>query len=73
MRKKKIARKSDKEVESINNNINNLDSTMNGAFKDGIIDKIELEGINSVMLEVDKDKESVISIFNFLANNPNLL
>ena len=46
---------------------------MNGAFKDGIIDKIELEGINSVMLEVDKDKESVISIFNFLANNPNLL
>ena len=71
--KKEIAQNLNKEVENINNNINNLDTTMNGAFKDGIIDKIELEGINSVMLEVDKDKESVISIFNFLANNPNLL
>lgn len=61
------------ELSDISNSVSDLENTMNTAFRDGIVDEIEMENIKSILDTIDKDKASLDNIYNVLYSNPNLV
>lgn len=61
-----------KDFNDVNSMINNLNDTMNNAFKDEIISEIELKSINDLLTQIDKEKMDIDKMYDEIYNNENL-
>ena len=61
-----------KDFNDINNALNGLNTQMNEAFKDGIITEMELKDINSMLVQLDKEKMDIDKAYGEIYNNENL-
>ena len=61
-----------KDFSDINNAINDLNIQMNEAFKDSIITEIELKNIETLLIQIDKERLDIEKTYNELYNNSNL-
>ena len=61
-----------KDFSDINNAINDLNIQMNEAFKDNIINENELKNIETLLIQIDKEKLDIEKTYNELYNNGNL-
>ena len=62
----------DSDIQQVNNTVTDLGNTMNGAFKDGIINEIEAKTIASNISNLNAEKADVDNEYNTLYNNVNL-
>lgn len=62
----------DAEIEDINTEIGELDTTLNGAFRDGIIDEAEASAIKLQIKLVDNEKSDLDSRYNSIYNETQL-
>ncbi|WP_297637249.1 phage tail spike protein [uncultured Clostridium sp.] len=62
----------DKEIEDVHLGVNNLEDTMNGAFKDGIIDEAEAKAIKERLLQIEKEKFDLDGEFRTIYHNVDL-
>lgn len=53
--------------------IDTIRNEMNGVFKDGILDEIELQSLNDKLLSIEKEKKEVDIIYEEIYNNSNLV
>lgn len=60
------------EMQDVTNQINNLDTTINGAFKDGILDTVERVNLQNIFDKLSKEVEDVTMQYNSVSSNPNL-
>ena len=60
-------------MSDVNNTIGSLKEEINGAFKDGVLDEVELNNLSNKLLELEKEKKEVDSIYEEIYNNPNLI
>lgn len=61
-----------KDFSDINNAINDLNIQMNEAFKDSIITEIELKNVETLLIQIDKERLDIEKTYNELYNNGNL-
>ena len=61
-----------KDFKDINNALNDLNTQMNEAFKDGIITEMELKNINNMLTQLDKEKMDIDKTYDEIYNNRNL-
>lgn len=59
----------DKDIENVTNSVDELESVMNGAFKDGIISETELKLIKEKILVLETEKTDIDKNYNNLINN----
>ena len=57
------------DIIDVSNNITSLESTMNGAFKDGIIDKAEYIAIKEKINSLETEKEDIDRSYRLLYDN----
>ena len=62
----------DSDIQQVNNTVTDLGNTMNGAFKDGIINEVEAKAIASNISNLNAEKADVDNEYNTLYNNVNL-
>ena len=62
----------EQEINHVSSSLNNLSSTMNGAFKDGIISEAETLAIAQDIKQIDKEKEDLDKQYSSIYNNPDL-
>lgn len=62
----------DKEIQEVSNALTNLDTTINGAFKDGIINEAEAKAIASNINILNAEKKDVDAQYTELYGNPYL-
>ena len=62
----------DSDIQQVNNTVTDLSNTMNGAFKDGIINELEAKAIASNISNLNAEKADVDNEYNTLYNNVNL-
>ena len=62
----------DKEIQEVSNALTNLDTTINGAFKDGIINEAEAKAIASNINILNAEKKDVDAQYTELYANPYL-
>ena len=62
----------DSDIQQVNNTVTDLGNTMNGAFKDGIINEVEAKAIASNISNLNAEKVDVDNEYNTLYNNVNL-
>lgn len=62
----------DKEFEDVYNATKDLENTMNGAFKDGIIDEVEAKAIKERLARIEKEKQDIYKEFVVVSSNENL-
>lgn len=60
------------ELKDVNSAINTLESTLNDTFKDSIITETEMAKINSILIQIEKEKEDVDKKYNEIYGNTNL-
>lgn len=61
-----------KDFTDINNALNDLNTQMNEAFKDGIITEMELKNVNDMLIQLDKEKMDIDKRYDEIYNNGNL-
>ena len=59
--------------EDIENNLNDLENTMNGAFKDGVLSDAEKKAIKQSLNIIEGDAEEVQKQYDIVYNNANLI
>ena len=62
-----------KAIDGANQSVNNLEITMNGVFKDGLLSDAEKDTINKQLSLISKEKADVDSNYNSLYNNEDLI
>lgn len=62
-----------KDFGDINNALNDLNTQMNEAFKDGIITEIELKNIENMLIQIDKEYLDITKTYEEIYNNDNLI
>lgn len=62
----------DKEFDDVNNAYVDLETEMNGAFKDNIISESEAISINERLVALEKEKEDIYKEYNTIYSNSNL-
>lgn len=60
------------EINDVENSLSALNSTMNGAFKDGIISEAETKAINERLVQLDKEKTDLDVQYNAIITNSDL-
>lgn len=61
-----------KELNETNNAIGTLETSLNEAFKNSIITESEMAQINSILVQIEKEKEDVDKRYEEIYNNENL-
>ena len=61
-----------KDLEDINDAINNLGDNIGDAFKDGVISEVEYNNIKRAIITLDKEKEDVDTRYNAIYNDVSL-
>ncbi len=62
----------DKELAELNNALDNVGGTIDGSFKDGIIDEVEMLNIKEALKILEKEKIDVDARYEYIYNNVSL-
>lgn len=60
------------EVEDVNNALNELENTINGDFKAGLVTSINLANLENQLQQLAKEKADIDAQYNIIYNNPKL-